>query len=68
MIGENIRKIREKLGMTQVDFAQSILVKQAAISKYELNITKPSWEVAKRIVELAKSKKIKITLNDIFTE
>lgn len=67
-IGENLKKIRKALNLTQEDFAQELGSSQSAISEYEKGVKTPSLKVAQKIVKFAKTKKVKVTLNDIFPE
>lgn len=67
--GEKIKKIREDLRLSQAEFADALKIKsQSTISKFERGAVAPSLKTAKRIIDLAKSKKLKITLNDIFLD
>lgn len=68
MIGETIRRIRERLGMSQEEFAKNIGCQQSAVSKFELGRKIPSLKTAKQIINLAKERKIKIKLEDIFSD
>jgi DNA-binding XRE family transcriptional regulator len=67
-IGTTIKDIRHKLSLTQIEFAKLLEVGQSTISSYELNVKIPSLQVAKKILMLAKSKRIKMTLDDIFQD
>lgn len=48
--GEYIRKKRRLMGYNQIDFAELIGINQGTLSQWELGITSPPIEVAKRIV------------------
>ncbi len=51
-IGENIKKIREKRGMSQLKLAQEVGVTQTLICQIEKEIRTPSFIIA---VEIAKA-------------
>lgn len=63
---DNLKKLREKLGMNQKEFAEAIHVSQTMVSKYEAtndkNPKRPSPDVAYRIVDLANSRGSTITI------
>jgi DNA-binding XRE family transcriptional regulator len=61
-----IRELRLKIGMTQAEFAKLIGCKQNTFSQYEHGVVHPSIKIALAIIEVAKSKKIKVKLEDIF--
>lgn len=63
-----IKTIREDLGMTQIEFAEAIGCKQSFLSFCESGRKRPSIETARKIIALAKTKKIKVKLDDIFPE
>ena len=48
-IGENIRKYRKQKHMTQRELANTLGMRDAAISKYEKGIVSPSLDVLKKI-------------------
>lgn len=51
-IGENIRQYRQKLGITQRELAERIMVSFQAVSAWERGISVPDLENAVRIAEL----------------
>lgn len=67
-IGETIKCLRKNLHMTQKEFAISLESSQTAISEYESGVKTPSLRVAQRILRLAKSNRVKLTLDDIFQD
>lgn len=67
-IGETIKEVRLKAGMTQVEFAKILGSSQAAISECENGTKTPSLKFSQKIVKFAKSKKMKLTLDDIFQD
>lgn len=67
-ISSTIKMMRYQLRMTQLEFGKAVGMKQACISRVESGYGKPSLELVKSIVKLAKLKKIKIKLSDIFDE
>lgn len=67
-INDTIKEIRKKTGMTQVAFAESIGCKQNTLSDYENGKALPSFEIINSIIKLAHSKKIKVKLEELFSE
>ncbi len=65
---ETVKRIRISLGLTQAELAKEINSSQAAISEYEGGVKIPSLKVAQKLIKLARAKKIKVTLMDIFPE
>ena len=66
-IGETVKKIRVAAGMTQVEFAAAIGCLQAYVSKIEVGNREPSTAFLKRIMQFAKSKKIKFSAEDLLS-
>lgn len=60
--GQNIRKLREKIGLTQTEFAAAIGVAQITLSQYERNARHPSVKKAKDIIKFAQKNGIKVDL------
>lgn len=54
MIGEKIRTLRERCGMTQEQLAESIGVSAGAIEQYEANRWRPGHGLITRMAELLK--------------
>lgn len=59
-IGKNIKKYREKCGMTQVDVCMKTGISPAVVSLFETDTRKPSIEKAKQLAAL-----FGVTLNDL---
>lgn len=59
-VGENIRKHRNRKGMTQTQLAEAVLVSQPMILAYERGTKNPSLQVAFEI-----SKALNCTLEDL---
>ncbi len=55
-----IKRIREKIGMSQAELAEKIGISQSAIPKYENRKQIPSYEIAVRIFEVLLEEDIKI--------
>lgn len=51
IFADRLKELRQKLNITQKDFAERIGITAAALSSYENNIKNPSIAVAKRIAE-----------------
>lgn len=66
--GQIIKELRLKMGLTQASLADIIGCKANTISQYEHNKAAPSIKIAKKIVETARTKKIKINLENLFPD
>lgn len=66
IIKNGVKKIRTKLGMTQGSFAQAVDIGQSTVANYEKQIRHPEVPTAFAIKDFAKSKGIKVTLEDIY--
>ena len=62
----DILSIRKRLGLQQVEFAEAIGVSQGNVSHYETERNDPSPDVGLRVVALAKSRGVLVTLEDVF--
>lgn len=63
-ISETIKKIREQANLNQEEFANILKCRQSTVSRYEESLRTPSLKMAMKIYEFAKSKKIKVKLED----
>lgn len=62
-----IKSIREQLGLTQGQMAKGIgFRRETTVSNYENGYRTPDPRTAYKIIKLADSKNIKITLEDIY--
>lgn len=52
IFADRLKELRQKLNITQKDFAEKIGITAAALSSYENNLKNPSIAVAKRIAEV----------------
>ena len=68
MINETVKKIREKAKMGQIEFSSVLDCTQSHISKVERGVLYPSHDLIVRIIRFAKKKRIKVDLNELFTE
>ena len=51
-IGKKFREIRKSLNMTQKEFSEMLGLKSAqAVQGYELGLSKPPYEIIKRLLE-----------------
>jgi predicted transcriptional regulator len=57
--------INEK-GLTQVEIAKAINCSQATVSRYIKGDFKPTFKIAKALILLAKKKRIKVKMDDIY--
>ena len=55
-----IKKLREKLILTQTEFAEILGVSFTTVSRWEKGIHEPTMKVKRKIVELCKDNNIKI--------
>jgi transcriptional regulator with XRE-family HTH domain len=63
--GQNIRKLREQIGLTQTQFAAAVGIASITLSQYERNARHPSVKTAKEIIKFAHKKGINIDLEYI---
>lgn len=66
--GKNIKTLRNRLGMTQVQFANELKVTQGNVSLWETDVKNPSVPVSYKIIKLAKSKGVIVSLEYIRPE
>lgn len=52
MLGENLKRYRENLKMTQAEVAEALGIKSATVSKYESGALEPNIEALKKLAEL----------------
>ena len=64
----NILSIRERLGLSQTDFAVAVGVTQGNISHYECGRQDVPPSVARRVIETAKTQGVEVSFNDIYVE
>lgn len=62
MFGTNLREVRSKLGLSQVDIAKAIGMQQAQYSTYERGDNRPSIDVLEKLVV-----KFNININYLLT-
>lgn len=62
----SIRKIRKKLGLSQLDFSKGAGIGRTTLCGYELNERTPSIIAAYKIIDFVSKHKMKITLEDIY--
>lgn len=63
-IGLNFRKLREQLGLTQLELSKKLKTHQMMISRYESNKRNPSYKIIKRLLELSKKEGLSYTWDD----
>ena len=63
---EDLKAIREILGLTQSELATQLGVEQVTISRNELGKTKPSTKLLEQAYEFAFKKNIKLNRIDAF--
>ncbi|SAI47561.1 putative zinc finger/helix-turn-helix protein%2C YgiT family [Bordetella ansorpii] len=61
-----IKRIRQKLGLTQAELARALGQSQGNISHYETGRQTVPGEVAKKLIDLGKQQRRRITLGDIY--
>lgn len=62
----HFKQIRLKMRMSREDFAAALGLTYAAISHYENGLRKPRLDVCRRILDLAKARRIKVKFEDIY--
>jgi putative transcriptional regulator len=62
----NLKKIRENVGLTQHELAQKIKVTKASVSNYETGFRKPKLKVAQRIAIAISDSGFSCSVDDIF--
>lgn len=65
---DTIKTIRERLGMSQAQFARAIGMTQGNISHYELGHQFVPPIVARRIIDIAKDRGVKLSFNDVYAD
>jgi len=66
MTTNNIKRVREQIGLSQAKFAAAIGVSQSNISHYERQHQDVSPGVARRVITVAQAHGLHITFNDIY--
>lgn len=61
MFSENLKKVRQKLGLSQKELAEKIGIQQAQYSRYEVS-TSPSTDILEKLV-----KEFNININYLLT-
>lgn len=61
-----VQRIRQQLQMTQTELAAAISITQSAVSQYERGEAQIAPQVAKRLIDLARSRRVKATYDDIY--
>ena len=61
---EAIKKLRFKMLLTQMEFAQFLGVSFASINRWETGKHEPTTKMKRKIVELCKENKIKLEVED----
>ena len=62
----NIKEVRERLGMSQASFAEAIGVSQGNISHYECQRQDVSPDVARRIIAAARKHGVSVSFDNIY--
>ena len=65
---KEIKRIRDRLKLSQTAFAELIGVGQGAINNYENGRRLPKVTIAKKMLIVAKKNRIKTSLEDIYRE
>jgi len=63
-----VKVLRQKLLMTQVEFAEQLGLSKQMISNYENGLYSPSMSTIKKLVKIASENNIEIDINDFFQE
>lgn len=62
----NLKSIREQLGMSQAEFGELIGVSQGNVSHCEQQRQEVSPEIARRVIAAARSKGLDVSFDDIY--
>lgn len=62
----NIKQIRERLGLSQIAFADAIGVSQGNISHYEKQRQEVPPGVARRVISVAQERGLTLTFDDVY--
>ena len=63
-----VKMIRQKLLLTQLEFSKKIGVSKQMISNYETKQNLPSMNMIKKLIELCRENNIEISADDFFKE
>lgn len=63
-----VKLIRQKLLMTQAEFAKILNMSKQMISNYENNLYCPSMSTIKKLVQIARDNNIEINMDDFFAK
>jgi DNA-binding XRE family transcriptional regulator len=63
----SVSVIRKRLDLSQQDFSAALGVGQSAVSQYENDGCDPSVKIARKIVDLAETRGISITIAEVFS-
>lgn len=66
MRANNIKQIRERLGLSQIAFADAVGVSQASVSNYERGTQQVSPDVARRVISVAQERGLPLTFDDVY--
>ena len=62
----NLKKMRENVGLTQLELAQKINVTKASVSNYETGFRKPNLKVAQQIAIAISDSSFSCSVDDLF--
>lgn len=62
----NLKKMRENVGLTQLELAQKINVTKASVSNYETGFRKPNLKVAQQIAIAISDSGFSCSVDDLF--
>jgi transcriptional regulator with XRE-family HTH domain len=63
-----IKKLREKMLVTQKELAEILHVSRVSIASYECGLTIPSFKIMRKLIELGEKNGVKIDANQFFKE
>lgn len=67
-ISEKIKSFRISLGMEQIEFAKLLNVSSSTVSNWETSRRVPRIPKLKKMVDIAKDHKIKLSMQDFFSQ
>lgn len=66
-LSEAVKKLRLDLLLEQKEFGEMLGVTKTSICNYEMGNRKPRLPIIRKMVEIAKKNKVKISLEDFLT-
>jgi putative transcriptional regulator len=65
---KSVKELRQKMLLTQYEFAHLLGVSRTSIASYESGFTMPSFKMIRKLIDLGKQNDVKIDANDFFVQ